>query len=363
MKIFHLIHKIQNRGAETFASQLANHQERAGHEVEIMAIYNGNVSLPWTKPIPSLQPSKRFGFMDVKAALRLSRFINDFRPDIIQANSGDTLKFLVFSKKLFGWKVPVIFRNASEVGRYLNSFFQKKFNAYLYKETDYVISVSKASEKDFLIHFPFFKGRTEVIPIGMEDKGRIIPVDLLPERKKHVIHIGGFTFEKNHDGLLNIFERVRKKDDQVHLHLVGDGPLRPGIEMKVKEAGLEDCVTFYGFVSNPLNYIKAADVLVLPSLIEGLPGVLLEAMYCKVPIVANNVGGVSEIVNSGNGHLIEKGNEGEFADAILKALFYSDKEILGKSYKMIKDHFMNNVITEKFLESYIKIIEFDRSSS
>lgn len=351
MKILHLIHKSQNRGAETFACQLAGHQLKNGNDVKIIAIYPGNADLPWFDTIENLH-GKEKSFMDWKAWRNLAMEIKKFQPDIIQTNSGDTLKYAVFSKKLFGWKNPIIFRNASQVGRYLKSPLQKRLNSFFYKHVEFVISVSRASEKDIINHFPFLSGKTKVIPVGLEPVSNIIQIDLKPYNSRHIIHVGGFTFEKNHFGLLKIFQSVLKSIPNVHLHLVGDGPLKAEIEQELKEKNLINNVTLYGFVSNPLSYIKAGDVLVLPSIIEGLPGTLLEAMMCKTPVVANNVGGISEIVTTKTGNLVEKNNEDEFVKAVLKTLKKPNNVQIGAAHEMVVKDFMNKEIAVKFLELY-----------
>ncbi|MCZ2845024.1 MAG: glycosyltransferase [Candidatus Bathyarchaeota archaeon] len=352
MKILHLIQKPQNRGAETFACQLANHQIELGHEVMIISIFTGIAELPWRNEIISIQGSTSNRFFDFSAWKQLANYIEEFKPDIIQANAGDTLKYAIFSKLFFKWKTPIVFRNASEVGRYLSSNYQKIFNRFLYERLDGVISVSHASKKDLLRHFPFLVNLTQVIPIGLEEKLNIEVISLKPEGKQHIVHVGGFSFEKNHQGLISIFQKVLNANDQTHLHLVGDGPLRLEIENLVKERKLEDKVSFYGFVNNPLSYIKSADVLILPSKIEGLPGVLLEAMYCKTPVVAYDVGGISEIVSNRTGSLIKKGEEELFAAAIQENLVNPNIQKINFAFEQVCEHYMNSEISENFTAFY-----------
>lgn len=356
MKILQLINKRQNRGAETFACQLSGHLEKLGHEILMVAIFDGKAKLPFAGKIICLNASTSKRFIDLKAWKNLANIIKTFQPDIVQANAGDTLKYAVFSKLIFNWQVPVIFRNASEVGRYLNSAFQKHYNGFLYKKVDRVASVSKVSEQDLLRHFPFLKGKTEVIPIGLEARKNNYPVMLQPKSAKHLVHVGGFSFEKNHEGLLRILLLTIEKTSNIHLHLVGDGPLKDEVQKKVKKMNLEAYVTFYGFVNNPLSYIEAADILVLPSIIEGLPGVLLEAMYCKTPVVAYKVGGIAEIVNGRTGIIIEKNREKEFADAIFNLLNKPENQIIENAYKMVLKNYLNKEIALKFVNSYRKIV-------
>ena len=357
MKILHLIHKPQNRGAEIFACQLGKHQQVLGHEVLIASLYKGDSKLPWDSDIKELGSNENAYFFDWTSWKDLAQLIRDFNPNIVQANSGDTLKYAVLSKKVFGWRQPIISRNASEVGRYLKSSLQKKMNAFLYKNVAGVISVSKASEKDILVHFPFLRGKTEMIPVGLEEINNVEPISFSNPQKKHIVHVGGFSFEKNHKGLIHIFQEVLKQEADVVLDLVGDGSLRHEVEEIVAEKDLKGKVNFYGFVNNPLSYIKAADVLVLPSIIEGLPGVLLEAMYCKTPVVAYNVGGISEIVNPDTGTIVEKGDEQTFAAATANSLRNPDQDQIGTAYRMVREDFMNKQIALKFVNSYKNLVE------
>jgi len=339
-----------------FTCQLSNHLIELGHQVKIVTLFEGEVVLPFHGEITSLKAFSKNRFLDIPGWKKLAGIVNEFNPDIIQANAGDTLKYAVFSKKLFGWKNPIISRNASEVGRYLKSPIQKSLNSFFYKNVEFVISVSHVSEKDILNHFPFLSGKTEVIPVGLETISKIEEIKLKPEKTQHIVHVGGFSFEKNHSGLLRIFQSVLKSKPYVHLHLVGDGPLKAEIEGEVKKMNLTQNVSFYGFVNNPLTYIKAADVLVLPSIIEGLPGVLLEAMLCKTPVVAYSVGGISEIVSSQTGNLIEKDDEVGFVKAVLETLENPNTEQIEAAHQMVIKDYMNEEIALKFIEVYKDVI-------
>ncbi|MGI8598148.1 MAG: glycosyltransferase, partial [Chitinophagaceae bacterium] len=167
---------------------------------------------------------------------------------------------------------------------------------------------------------------------------------------------GGFSFEKNHLGLLKIFKKVVKNHPTTHLHLVGDGGLRANVKQKVEEMDLVENITFYGFVNNPLPLIQAADVLVLPSIIEGLPGVLLEAMYCETPVIAYDVGGISEIINANTGSLIPKNDEDSFAEKIMKVLHCASKEQVIKARHLVLESYMNHTLASKFLSTYQNVL-------
>lgn len=82
---------------------------------------------------------------------------------------------------------------------------------------------------------------------------------------------------------------------EAHLHIVGDGPLRSALRAQADELGLGEKVHFHGFRSDALGFIAHADALLLPSLHEGVPYVLLEAMNLRVVPIASKVGGIPEV--------------------------------------------------------------------
>ena len=106
-----------------------------------------------------------------------------------------------------------------------------------------------------------------------------------------ILAVGRMSQEKAHSDLIAAFQILRTRHPQATLLLVGDGPERIKLE---KSAG--EGVIFTGQQMDVSRFFAIADVMVLPSLTEGSPNVLLEAMACGVPSVATEVGGVPEIV-------------------------------------------------------------------
>lgn len=148
LRILQIIQKKQFRGAEVFASQLANHLQKSGHIVKVLSIYDGEARLPFAGEVESLNRNKLSRTFDPRGWRKLSDVINSFQPDIVQANASDTLKYAVMSKYMFNWKAPLIYRNASTPSFYMKSAVSRSLNAFLLKKVDLIISVSKASLKD-----------------------------------------------------------------------------------------------------------------------------------------------------------------------------------------------------------------------
>jgi L-malate glycosyltransferase len=357
MIIFQVIQKPQRRGAELFAVQLSNHLQKLGHTVVLIALFKGANELPFSGKIITLNRPQKYRWFDWYGYKEIAVLIQQYNPDIIQCNAGDTLKYAVLSKFLFRWNIPIIARNASTVSQYIQNPIVKKINGWLYKKTSAIISVSQHSKEDLIKLFPKVTFKTKVIPIGIEP---ILLKEVQWQQNSdallHIVHVGGFTFEKNHEGLLRIFKDFLKSKPKSHLHLLGDGPKKAAIQELSKSLGILDKITFYGFVSNPVDYIKKADMLVLPSLIEGLPGVILEAMYSKTPVIAYDVGGISEVLTSQTGFLIPKNDEVAFVQAMLDLEQYSNKNLLlENAYKMVIEHYNNEVLAMAFLRSYLEV--------
>lgn len=90
-------------------------------------------------------------------------------------------------------------------------------------------------------------------------------------------HVGRFMFQKNHEFLIDVFAEAYKKNPHMALLLVGDGPLRPAMEEKVRKLGLTGHVKFLGLRNNVQDFYHVMDLFILPSHYEGLPVVGVEA--------------------------------------------------------------------------------------
>lgn len=127
-----------------------------------------------------------------------------------------------------------------------------------------------------------------------------------PRPVRHFVTVGRISAEKGYPGLVEALRRVRAQVPDLALTIVGDGPLRPAFEAQLSQAGLNECVTLLGGQpeERTLAEIARADAFVLPSLMEGLPVVLMEAMACGKPVIAPAVAGIPELVRDGDTGLL-----------------------------------------------------------
>jgi glycosyltransferase involved in cell wall biosynthesis len=117
----------------------------------------------------------------------------------------------------------------------------------------------------------------------------------------HLLFVGRLVVMKGLPILIHALARLGAGRPGLRLTIVGDGPERAAIEAQARSAGVEGLVLFAGYQSEAqvAEWLRQADVFVLPSFAEGVPVALMEAMAAGVPVVATDVGGVSELVENG----------------------------------------------------------------
>ena len=136
-----------------------------------------------------------------------------------------------------------------------------------------------------------------------------------------LLAVGSLSPKKDFRTLIQAFARVRETRC-LRLLILGEGQERPALEMLVRQLGLEQDVSMPGFVENPYPYMGRASLFVLSSRWEGLPGVLIEALFCGAPIVATDCpNGPREILADGKyGQLVPVGDEIALGNAIQASL-------------------------------------------
>lgn len=153
-----------------------------------------------------------------------------------------------------------------------------------------------------------------VVRLGV-DLNRFSHVDRELERATRVLCLGRLVARKGQRDLLQAVARL----DDVELTIAGEGPERVRLEALAASLGIEGRVTFTGVVGQDeaLWLYREADIFCLPSLSEGLPVVLIEAMACSLPVVATRIDAIPELISDGrDGVLVEPGDAEELAAAL-----------------------------------------------
>ncbi len=367
MKILQLVTKRQYRGAEVFAANLSGELIKLGHEILFVGLYKNDINIlevPGAVNIDLVK--KKEGSFSLQVVQELRKTILETKPDVIQCNGSDTLKYMVAVSFLIP-KVPILYRNISMISEWVSKGVKRKLYKKVFSRISHVSSVGEEAIEDFIRTFNYPREQTSVIRRGIPLKqvdgdfhSKKLRTELGLERAdKIVMHIGNFSPEKNHEFLLDIFEEIKDHRPGIKLVCVGNGILFDTIKNEINRRNLQSTIYLLGFRKDIPEVLAASDCFVLASKVEGVPGVILEAGTQKKPAIATNVGGVSEVLIDGKtGFLIEDFDKEVFKEKLLEVLLNEDLRLnLGENaYDMVLNEFNPLKNARKFEELYRKLI-------
>ena len=193
------------------------------------------------------------------------------------------------------------------------------------------VCVSHAVERFSIEQGKLPAHKVVVIPNGVEAElfQSAKPADLselgIPPSSRTLLFVGRLDRQKGPFDLLHAFQKLTRHHGDLHVLMVGDGPLRSELERELDECGLRSRFHLVGRRNDIPRLMKAADCLVLPSYWEGMPNVVLEAMAAGLPVVATRVEGSTELLDAGGesgncGLLVPPGSPESLAVAIETAV-------------------------------------------
>jgi sugar transferase (PEP-CTERM/EpsH1 system associated) len=160
---------------------------------------------------------------------------------------------------------------------------------------------------------------------------------------------------KHHKGLVQAFIELRallpQHAGRLRLSIIGDGPLLPAIKAQVAAAGLDEVVWLPGARSDIAALMHSFSLFALPSLAEGTPVSLLEAMACGLPVVASNVGGIPEVIQDGEqGSLVKVADSTALAAAI--ARYVEDSALAARHGRAARERIEQRYSMSAMLSAY-----------
>lgn len=141
-------------------------------------------------------------------------------------------------------------------------------------------------------------------------------------KNKAFVFVGSLITTKGVNELISAAIICKQTHPDITLDILGEGPMKSVLADKINEHNLNDIIKLQGSVPLPrvAEFIRNANVLVLPSYREGVPNVLLESFACGTPVIATRVGGIPEVVNNDVGILVDEKNSEQLANAMIEAL-------------------------------------------
>ena len=160
--------------------------------------------------------------------------------------------------------------------------------------------------------------KIKVVHCGIEP-AHFGPAAPIPTGGPHLVAIGRLTEQKGFPLLIEIMAEAAPRLPGLRLTIVGDGELRALIDAEIARHGLQDRIHIAGWLNEAgvAKALAAAQALILPSLAEGLPMVVMEAMGAARPVIAASINGVPELLTRDAGWLVPAGDVAGFADALV----------------------------------------------
>jgi len=366
VKILNLISSSGLFGAERVALELALTLKDSFGETPVMGVIKNSLS-PHTEVGDE---AKRLGIKSVnfdcdgrfntKAVARIREYIRQEGVDIVHCHG--------YKSNFYGYLasrglVPTVATNHNWIRShwklrlycFIDSHFIRRFDAIVGVSEDiradmeaHGVPAEKITVIDNGVNMSRFKDKTNAASTRKElgiDKDAVI-----------IGTAGSLKSVKGHTFLLKAaVEVLRSCKKEVKFLIVGDGELREELEAEARGLGIENNVIFTGYRTDVEDMLRCLDLFVLPSLREGLPMVLLEAMASCKPVVASRVGAIPKVVEEAKcGLLVEPGDVHSLA-AGLTALIKDKKEmrLMGKrGYKKVLEDYSSEKMAREYLAIY-----------
>lgn len=346
-----LIDDASMGGGQKHLLSLAQHIDKSRFSVEVVCEEKGFLVDELVKiniPVHPIQISNR---PSLKSFFALRKIISKVNPSIIHSHGG-TAGFYSRTCSIANSKVGIV--HTYHGIHYLN--FKKSFSKYLFRFidrallpfTDFTICVAQNDFDLGLKNGIVKKEKSVIIKNGIDVNQFASANDLPVHDNKSIIvgSVGRLHLQKGYEYLIKSAEKILENNPNVRFVIAGDGELKNELNELAKSVGVENVFTFLGNQNDIASVIKQFDVFVLPSLWEGLPLVLLEAMAAKKPIVATNVNGISEIIESDKtGILVPPHDSDKLADGIIKMINDRNLQnfVVQEGFKKVNEEF--NVVS------------------
>lgn len=273
----------------------------------------------------NLQLLKQNMAIDPLLILRAYRISKKHKINIIQTHGSKANVIGFFLNKMFNIPWIGFAHGYLETNKKIR--FYEKIDRTVLKYADVVITVSNSMKEllrragvkeikikviynavDLSDNKPTLRNNTIKDSYGIKNDHKVIGV------------IGRLSPEKGQIIFLKAFRKVIEIFPDVSALIIGDGQDKEKLKDFCKTHGIDKKVIFTGYQETVANFYQILDVLVLPSLSEGLPNTVLEAMSFGIPVLATSVGGVPEIINNENGILVLPGDQESLADKMIELL-------------------------------------------
>lgn len=351
-KIFIVISNLAGGGAQRVVSTIS--QELSSYYHLYLILHDGTkVNYPYQGEIVDLKtPVAKNVFKKLlNFFLRILRLISikrNLRPHtVISFMEGSNFINLLSGKQ--GKRVVSVRNYKPKLAKSLIGKLNVFMIQHCYKKSDLIVAVSKGIKANLSGDFKFDEKKISVIynPCNQSYIERKAAEEIDASYKTLfdqpvLITVGSLMEQKGQWHLIRAFKIIKEAVPDMKLFIVGEGGLRVYLEQLAADLGLKDEVILAGYQTNPFQFMSRSSIFALPSLFEGFPNVLLEAMGCSLPVIASDcTAGPREILAPEADYLfkteqLEFGQYGMLVP-VCSGVFHSGDEPLSREEKILAD--------------------------
>jgi glycosyltransferase involved in cell wall biosynthesis len=243
----------------------------------------------------------------------------------------------------------------SRIINWLNIYAAKKVQRNIVAVSDELANKLKASFPSCRIHTI----NNGIDVDHLQERSLLNSKDMFSSDSINIGFVGRFVPVKRVDLFIDIALNLIKSDSscKLHFHLIGDGPLKPVIEKKIKDSGHKDFFTLWGFVENTAPFIKQLNYVVFTSEHEGLPMTLLEAMALKTSVISVKLPSLKTVLEeSKGGFFVDSDNPKIIADFIYNKVLSRDKSnMVDFAFNKLKQEYDISKTAQTYYDLYRSI--------
>jgi glycosyltransferase involved in cell wall biosynthesis len=371
MRILYIIDSLNIGGAEMLLLSMLRGYQAQHHDLCVAYFTHG----PLYDDIRSLNiPVHRLsthGLADPRAVLRTLALIRDWKPEVVHTH--------LIKSDLVGQvaaalaSVPVRVSSVHSINPWRKKRVLSAISRRIASRTHAFIAVTEEVSEYTMRWSGYPAHKMVVIDNGVDlnrfDPSTVAPLDIISALRNApdsllIGMIGRLQPPKGHDVLLRAAADVLAACPQIRFVIIGDGPLRPQIEAQRSALGLDDQVILTGLERDIPGALAALDMVVFPSIWEGLPVALLEAMAMQLPIVATTVGGIPDVLaGERGGLLVPPSDPPALAAALIRLLRDAElRQALGsQAREIIEKRYSAAIMQQRVLALYQSILTQPRS--
>ncbi len=313
-------------GSEKVVYDIARKLDKRLFEVVIISFSDGPVRQVYEEQQIGVYCVEKRGFIDLPFLRKLRKILQEERIHIINAHHFGPFLYLTLAS--VGLNSRMIYTEHSRWQLEELTPLKRSINNILLGRADAVVAISKQIKDYYVHHLKVGEGKICFIPNGIDIEvfqrrdGRNMRHQLgIKENEKVIGIVANLRPEKNHKLLISAFSDLAKERKDVRLVIVGLDCMNGEVQRFSSESSAVDKILFLGSRGDVPDVIKAFDVFCLPSIYEGMPLTVLEAMAAGVPVVGADVLGINEVIKDNeNGLMFPCNEEKELVESLCRLL-------------------------------------------